>query len=105
VFSTSDNAFGITRGFHFTAGDKQKVQESESNMPRNMYRFNVLKHAVHITMLKNSPTSQKIHCAYGTQTSLLMIYRETVAVYCKKNMKNILSSNFRVLNVKLAGVY
>ena len=36
VFINLDNAFGITRGFHFAPGDKPKAQESESNTPKNV---------------------------------------------------------------------
>jgi hypothetical protein len=54
------------------------------------------------------PTTQKTHCVYITKTNRLMLFGETVAVYCVNHMEHtntLCGQNAGLLNVKGGGAH
>jgi hypothetical protein len=63
----------------------------------------------HATIYKSSVcTSQEIHYISATKPNWLLLFRETVAVYCESHTKHIntlCGQNAELLNVKAGGTY
>jgi hypothetical protein len=72
------------------------------------YTLNTLKAEADLNNTNSVPTSQKAHYVSITKTNMLMLFRETVAVYCENHTKHtntFCRKNSEVLDIETCGTY